>query len=261
MGGDKRSKELAAQCSITVVTEAHWELHSRRNPELMKALKANDLDSPEVRYDLLAVPSFHVLNLDKERMEMLIANIALAIDVHLAEKVFLLYRLGDDMNRFYTCLKAEMALRFPKVALNPVFVSKSEERREPSRKLVVSCMDFRLHHAAGLQKMFGQNPAWLTYPGAAFAGLDAHTEKVFFSDLDRVLDYEAASKLTLVSHTDCAKYASRYSWKNSREERRQLGNDLRMVAARIRSRYRHLTVLCYIAKVSDGGVKELIPVT
>lgn len=261
MGGDKRHKELAAQCSVTLVAEAYWELHSRSNPELVKALRANGLNNPEARYDLLALPSFHGLAGDRQRMGMLVGNIALAIDVHSAEKVFLLHRSSDDANEFYTRLKREMALRFPKVALNPIFVSKLEEHREPSRRLVLTCMDFRLHHETGLQGMFTEASAWLTYPGAAFAGLDAKTEEVFFSDLGQVLDREAVGELTIVSHTDCAKYAGKFPWKNSREERRQLGNDLRVVAGRIRSVYSHLTVLCAIARVQDGVVKELIPVT
>lgn len=235
-------------------------MHSRSNPELVKALRANGLDNPEARYDLLTVSAIHGLALDNQRIEMLVGNIALAIDVHSVEKVFLLHNSGVDVDGVFTRLRRELTLRFPKLILSPVFVKRLEGHSEPSHKLVLTCMDFRLHHAAGLQGIFAENLAWLTYPGAALAGLDAATEKIFFSDLDRVLDHEAVAELVLVSHTDCAKYASKYSWNNSREERRQLCNDLRVVAARIRSRYSHIKVLCKIASIRGDGVGELISV-
>lgn len=245
----QREREIAAQCSLTLVTEA-----SRAN-HLSLILRV-----PTLRYDLISIPAFRGLKHDAKRMQILIANISLTVDVHSAERVCVLGY--DDAKSVCECLRREFNPRFPNLSFDGVFVESpaTVPVHEPSRRLVVTCMDFRLHHEAGLQGMFTEPSAWLTYPGAAFAGVDPQTEEIFFSDLDRVLDREAVSELTLVSHTDCAKYATKYSWRNTKEEVTQLGNDLRLVASRIRSHHNHLTVLCAIAVVREGGVKELIPI-
>lgn len=257
----QRERELAAQCSLTLITETNHEFHSLIRPSsrtdhfLLRLWRV-----PDARYDLISIPTLHGLEHDARRMQMLIENISLAVDVHSVEKVCVLGY--DDADSVCECLRRELQPRFSNLSFEGVFVESSPIAlaREPSRRLVVTCMDFRLHHEAGLQGMFTESSAWLTYPGAALAGLDAQTEEVFFSDIERVLDREAVNELTLVSHTDCAKYASEYSWRNIKEEVTRLGNDLRLVASRIRSRFGHLTVLCAIAVIKDGGVLKLISI-
>ncbi|MBI2099620.1 hypothetical protein HYT45_04435 [Candidatus Uhrbacteria bacterium] len=256
----KREREHAASCSVTLVTEADWELHDYENPDFLKILGSCRLEPAKAHYDLISIPTFRGLILAPKRIEILIGNIVLAVDVHSSESVWLMHKFSDSSDYVYHRLRREFVLRFPKLSLSACLVPAENSNREPSRRLVVTCMDFRLHHKAGLQGMFTEASAWLTYPGAAFAGVDPATEEIFFADLDRVVDREAVSELTLVSHTDCAKYAAKYSWRNAGEERRQLANDLRAVAGRIRSRYSHLTILCAIAKVEDGAVKQLISV-
>lgn len=245
----QKERELAAQCSLTLVTEAGHDFLSLICPSLRT--------SP---YDLISIPAFHALEYDARRMQMLIENISLAVDLHSAETIRVLGY--DDASNVYERLRRELSPRFSNLLFKSVFVGsdRTASAREPLRRLVVTCMDFRLHHEAGLYGKFTEPSAWLTYPGAVFAGMDPETEEIFFSDLDRVLDREAVDELTLVSHTDCAKYATKYSWRNSREERRQLAQDLRAVAGRIRSRYAKLTILCVIAKVERGAVKKLDPV-
>ena len=258
----QKEREHAAQCSTTLVTEAGWELHNYEGPMLVKVLNnVCKLNTPEARYDLISIPTFRGLSADAKRVKLLISNIALAVDVHSAERVWLLHHSHYFSDEVYYRLRREFAQRFPMLSLSTERVPRMKEGREPSRRLVVTCMDFRLHHAGGLQGMFTGKSAWLTYPGAAFAGVDQATETVFFSDLDRVLDQEAVTELTLVSHTDCAKYAAKYSWRNAKEERKKLADDLRFVASRISSRYAHLTVLCAIAVIKNGAVKELVPVS
>lgn len=252
----QRERELASQCSLTLITEADHEFHSF----LRSLLHANPLlVVPQIHYDLISLPTFHGLEHDIWRRQMLIENISLAIDVHSAEKVLLLQNAAEAID-VYCWLKRELGLKFSKLRFDSVLVRGFEAQREPSRRLVVTCMDFRLHHEAGLQGMFTEFSAWLTYPGAALAGVDSQTEEVFFSDIDRVLDREAVDELTLVSHTDCAKYAAKHSWRNIKEEINRLGNDLRLVASRIRSRYGRLTVFCAIAVIKDGGVLKLISI-
>ncbi len=254
----KREREHAASRSNTLLTEAGWEFHSTV-PNVLDARRECNLHLPEARYDLISVPTFRGLIYDAKRKQLLVENIALAIDVHLSENVYVVGQL--DAHEFCQYLRREFSLRSPNVLIkgfSVLFPTKFE--RASVRRLVVTCMDFRLHHAAGLQGMFTEPSAWLTYPGAAFAGVDLATEKIFFSDLDRVMDHEAVSELTLVSHTDCAKYAAKYSWRSEREERKQLESDLLKVSNRICSRYAHLTVLCAIAVIKDGAVKELISV-
>lgn len=261
MSGDKRQKELAAQCSVTLVTEADYEFHSFLRSSSHSDLLWQILHIPEAGHDLISIPAFRDIEHDTRRTRLLIENICLAVDIHSTEMVRVLGY--DDADRVCEYLCRELRPRFPNLSFGGVFFGSpaTVPAHEPSRRLVVTCIDFRLHHEDGLQGGIVGPTAWLTYPGAAFAGTDKETEEIFFADLDRVLDREAVDELTLISHTDCAKYAAEYSWKNSGEERRRLENDLRVVASRIRSRYGHLTVICAIAVVREGGVKELIPIS
>lgn len=256
----QRERELASQCSLTLITEAGHELHSLIRPSSRTDPLLQILHVSNGRYDLISIPTFHDLEHDVRRMQMLIENINLAVDVHSAEKVCVLGY--DDAESICEHLYRELQPRFQNLSFGSVFVGMptTASAREPSRRLVVTCMDFRLHHEDGLQGGIVGPTAWLTYPGAAFAGIDKETKEIFFADLDRVLDREAVDELTLVSHTDCARYAAKYSWRNIKEEMEQLANDLLAIANRIRSRYSHLTVFCVIANVEEGAVKKLYPV-
>lgn len=256
----QRERKIAAQCSLTLVTGASHEFHSfigqlSRTNHLSLILRV-----PALHYDLISIPAFRDIEHDARRMRLLIENICLAVDVHSAEKVCVLGY--DDIKSVYECLRREFNPRFPNLSFAGVFVGNlmTVPAFEPSHRLVVTCMDFRLHHEAGLQGMVTEPSAWLTYPGAAFAGVDSQTSDLFFSDLAHVIVKEQVRKVTLISHTDCAKYAAKYFWQNEEEERKQLTKDLRVVARRIRGLFSGVDVLCAIAKVQDDVVKELIPI-
>lgn len=252
--------DLASACSTTLVAEAHPMLHYR--PILKSHLAALGVDTRN-GYDLLAIPSFEAAAFDDKRILNTLSNIALAIDVHQAETVVLLAGPERKFREFSERLEDEKAKRFPKLKLVcgtlRVRNAQWKEKRKAAKRLVVTCMDFRLHRDKSLADFFlDPETSWLTYPGAAYAAVDPQTADIFWGDIMSVAEAYKVEEINVISHTDCAKYHGICRFKSRNEEIDRLVKDLRKTTDSLSTRLSGAKVKYGVAIVQDGRCVDLI---
>lgn len=207
------SQDLASQCGLTLITEMDPVLHAR-TVERDKAFSAAGVD-PKETYDLLSVPSFKELLADANRIHELVENVKLALSIHRPETVAILHK--HEGSSCAKCLEAgELTSileqrRLPAKIVNIFGNFKPEDDLSYKRqeRLVITCMDYRLHHPGSLQRLIARkyedaSTSWITYPGAAYVGRNISSFISFLEDL-RGLS-RMPSEIMVVSHTDCAKY-------------------------------------------------------
>lgn len=291
---ETKEQELASECGLTLVTEMDAE---NFDPDIRREAFALAGIHPEETHDLLTMPSIKVIAAEHARMERLVKNIKLALSVHRPETIALMHRhLGSSCQ---TCLYSGYLLDrlwretkskdFDGVEIKSIFIPEKVRQEQEAarrrqlddetalrwRRLVITCMDYRLHKSDSLPQFLKidrdersryRGVSWLTYPGAAYLTRSGDGLKQFADDLDYLLRQTPAfDEIYIVSHTDCAKYKTDIRLKVddpdwSEIESKVLTKDLLFASACLCRFFPAAKIHACIAIVKNGKAIDLVDV-
>jgi carbonic anhydrase len=217
---DAKQKELAQGCEITVLTESASFIH--HGGPIRDALRLQ-YDRETASYDLLSVPS----------LKILVASLTI-------QPRQLIRYLKDRED-----LKGRVTFK--------AFAVNRPRRFEDQQTLVVTCMDWRLHGANGIDRFMGDAFNAPTYGVLATAGAakELHPGTVrndlFLSQLELVAT-KGLKRVILLSHTDCGKYGGDAAFGGTTAQRATLATDLEETARSIAEQYPKIKIERGIAR-------------
>jgi len=257
---DRKQHALAEGCDTTVVTESAPFIYQGGGDVLRDASDQVFGVRPS-RYDLLSYPSLKHLVKERRWLDVLAHDLATAIGLHGVEKLLVasmslpprtLIQMLKEHDEVPERIKVKgFTLQRPRVMPDP-------------KTLALTCMDWRLHGAAGFGSPFANAFDASGYSVLATAGAakelahDTPRSEMIFSQLELIAG--KIGRLVLVSHTDCGKYGGSKAFASAEVELRTLTADLEAARSRIQAAFPKLKISLGVARTKGTRCLGVDPI-
>ncbi|HTM68199.1 MAG TPA: hypothetical protein VL426_02765 [Candidatus Binatia bacterium] len=257
---NRRQHDLAEGCDTTVVTEAAPFIYHGGGDVLRDAADQVFNQRP-ARYDLLSYPSLKHLTKEQRWIDILAHDVATAIGLHGVEKLLVAAHTVPPRNVILR-LKENPAVP-ARLRVKGFTLQRPRVMPDP-KVMALTCMDWRLHGAAGFGSQFANAFEASGYSVMATAGAakelahESPRSEMLFSQFELVAG--KVGTLVLVSHTDCGKYGGARAFASPEAELRTLTDDLEAARSRILAAFPKLKVRIGIARTKGTRCNGVDPV-